>query len=94
MRLSTLAAALALLTASTLVLAGPVNINTADAETLSTELNGVGMSRALAIVEYRKQHGPFATADELANVTGIGQRTVELNRQFILVGPSKGQRPK
>ena len=65
--------------------AGPVNINTANAETLSAELNGVGMARALAIVEYRERHGPFRSADELANVSGIGQRTLDLNRQFILV---------
>ena len=69
--------------------AGPVDINTADAETLSAELNGIGMARALAIVEYRDQHGPFKSADELTNVTGIGQHTLELNRQFILVGASK-----
>ncbi len=74
--------------------AGPVNINTADAETLSAELNGVGMSRALAIVEYRERHGPFASADDLAKVTGIGQRTIELNRQFILVEPAKARRSK
>lgn len=69
--------------------AGPVNINTANAETLSAELNGVGMARALAIVEYRERHGPFKSADELANVTGIGQHTLELNRQFILVEARK-----
>ena len=72
--------------------AGPVNINTADAETLSAELNGVGMSRALAIVEYREKHGPFTSADDLAKVTGIGQRTIELNRRFILVEPAKARR--
>ncbi len=74
--------------------AGPVNINTADAETLSAELNGVGMSRALAIVEYREKHGPFASADDLAKVAGIGQRTIELNRRFILVEPAKARRSK
>lgn len=69
--------------------AGPVDINTADAATLSAELNGIGMARAQAIVEYREQHGPFKSADELTNVTGIGQHTLELNRQFILVAASK-----
>ena len=85
MRLSTLAAALALLTASTLVLAGPVNINTADAETISAELKGVGLTKARAIVEYRKKHGPFRSADDLSLVKGIGERTVELNRSDIVV---------
>lgn len=69
--------------------AGPVDINTADAATLSAELNGIGMARAMAIVEYREQHGPFKSADELTNVTGIGQHTLELNRQFILVAAGK-----
>ena len=85
MRLSTLAAALALLTASTLVLAGPVNINTADAETISAELKGDGLTKARAIVEYRKKHGPFRSADDLSLVKGIGERTVELNRSDIVV---------
>ena len=65
--------------------AGPVNVNTADAETISAELKGVGMSKARAIVEYRRKHGPFKNADELALVKGIGERTVDLNRADILV---------
>ena len=89
MRLSTLAAAFALLTASTLVLAGPVNINTADAETISAELKGVGLAKAKAIVEYRKKHGPFRSADDLSLVKGIGERTVELNRADIKVSAPK-----
>ena len=89
MRLSTLAAAIALLTASTLVLAGPVDINTADAETISAELKGVGLTKAKAIVEYRKKHGPFRSADDLSLVKGIGERTVELNRSDIVVSKPK-----
>jgi competence protein ComEA len=89
MRFSTFAAALALLTASTLVLAGPVNINTADAETISAELKGVGLTKAKAIVEYRKKHGPFRSADDLSLVKGIGERTVELNRSDIVVSKPK-----
>jgi competence protein ComEA len=65
--------------------AGPVNINTADAETLSAELKGVGISKAIAIVEYRQANGPFRTAEDLAKVKGIGARTVEVNRQNIMV---------
>ena len=69
--------------------AGPVDINTADAETMSTELNGVGMAKAEAIVEYRKKYGPFKSADDLSLVKGIGDRTVELNRTNILVSSAK-----
>ena len=85
MRLFTIAAVFALLAAPTLVLAGPVNVNTADAETISAELKGVGLAKAKAIVEYRKKHGPFRSADDLSLVKGIGERTVELNRADIKV---------
>jgi competence protein ComEA len=65
--------------------AGPVNVNTADAETISAELKGVGITKALAIVEFREANGPFKTPEELAMVKGIGERTVEINREFILL---------
>lgn len=69
------------------VLAGPVDVNSADAATLSAELKGVGMSKAAAIVEHRETHGPFKTADDLILVKGIGERTVEINRDNILLKP-------
>jgi competence protein ComEA len=65
--------------------AGPVNVNTADAATLSRELKGIGMKRAEAIVEYRKKFGPFKSADELALVKGIGPSAIQKNRDFIRV---------
>ena len=74
-----------------LALAGPVNINTADAETISESLQGVGLSKARAIVEYRQKHGPFKTPGDLSLVKGIGERTVELNRGNILVTPATGK---
>jgi competence protein ComEA len=89
MRLLKLAAAFALLAAPTLVLAGPVDVNTADAETISAELKGIGLKKAEAIVEYRTKHGPFRSADDLTLVKGIGERTVELNRSDIKVSTPK-----
>jgi len=65
--------------------AGPVNVNTANAETISAELQGVGLTKANAIVEYREEHGPFRSANDLAEVKGIGQRTIEINQGDILV---------
>ncbi|HXC57925.1 MAG TPA: helix-hairpin-helix domain-containing protein [Steroidobacteraceae bacterium] len=65
--------------------AGPVNVNTADAETLSRELKGIGMKRAEAIVEYRKKFGPFKSADELALVKGIGPSAIQKNREFVRI---------
>lgn len=63
----------------------PVNINTADAATLAEMLNGVGASRAEAIVRYREEHGNFLDVYELANVKGIGERTVERNASRIVL---------
>ena len=85
MKFANYLAAIALLALPVFALAGPVNINTADAETLAAELQGVGPSKARAIVEYRSKHGPFKTADDLSLVKGIGERTVELNRKDIQV---------
>lgn len=62
-----------------------VNINTADAATLDRVLDGVGPSKADAIVAYRKANGPFKSADQLAAVKGIGLSTVERNRDRIQV---------
>jgi len=77
--------------AASAALAGPVNVNTADAETLSAELQGVGISKAIAIVEYRKANGPFKSVDDLAMVKGIGARTVEINRKDILLESPRGK---
>ncbi len=88
MRLFSTIAALFVLAAPLAAFAGPVNINTADAETISAELKGVGLAKAKAIVEYRKKHGPFRSADDLSLVKGIGERTVEINRADIKVRDS------
>ena len=69
--------------------AGPVDINTANAETISSELNGIGLAKARAIVEYREKYGPFKSADDLSLVKGIGDKTVELNRANIRVTTAK-----
>jgi competence protein ComEA len=66
--------------------AGPVNINTADANTLATELNGVGMAKAEAIVAHREAKGPFKSVEQLADVRGIGLKIVEKNRDLLTVG--------
>lgn len=66
-------------------IAGPVNINTADAATLAKELTGVGPALAEAIVADRKANGEFTTPESLERVKGIGQRIVEMNRPNILV---------
>jgi len=44
-------------------LAGPVNLNSADASTLAKELDGIGPAKAQAIVEYRQKNGPFRSPE-------------------------------
>ncbi len=60
-----------------------VNINTADAQTLAANLKGVGETRAMEIVRYREAYGPFASAEELTEVKGIGKSTLDMNREVI-----------
>ena len=64
-----------------------ININTATAEML-TNLKGIGPSKAEAIVQYRNMHGPFMNAEELTQVKGIGQATIDKNRPLLAFEPN------
>lgn len=61
-----------------------ININTADAAAL-TKLKGVGAKKADAIVAWRKTNGSFKSVDQLADVKGIGTKTLEANRKIIRI---------
>lgn len=63
---------------------GKVNINTADSTQLQT-ISGIGQSKADKIIAYRNANGPFASVDELTNVSGIGEKTLESIRDSICV---------
>ena len=63
----------------------PVDINTATAEELAATMNGVGLKKAMAIVAYRDENGPFVSIDDLVNVRGIGTATVDSNRDRLSV---------
>jgi competence protein ComEA len=65
--------------------AGPVNLNTADAETIARELNGIGEARAKAIVEYRNEYGAFQSREDLLKVAGIGRYILDSNQENILI---------
>lgn len=62
-----------------------VNINTADSQTLARELNGIGVAKAKAIVDYREAHGDFVSVDELLEVKGIGMAILEKNLTQLTV---------
>lgn len=55
---------------------GTVNINTATLEELQT-IKGIGKKKAEAILQYRKEHGPFRTKEDLLEVKGIGKKALE-----------------
>ena len=60
-----------------------VNINTASAEELDG-LPGIGPVLAQRIVDYRTEHGPFRSAEELMQVEGIGRATMESIQDHII----------
>lgn len=72
-----------LLCSASLALANnTININTADAEMLS-QLDGIGEKKAQAIIAWRDQNGEFVSVDQLAEVRGIGEATIEANRELV-----------
>ena len=75
-----LALALCLLNLNLAYAESTVNLNSADQQTLAAVLLGVGDKKAAAIIEYREQNGPFQSVDELTEVDGIGDSTLEQNR--------------
>ncbi|MGH8198736.1 MAG: ComEA family DNA-binding protein [Steroidobacteraceae bacterium] len=72
-------------------IAGPVDVNTADAKTLARELQGIGMAKAEAIVSYRQKNGPFKSADDLAKVKGVGKKLVEQNKANLKFEAGKAE---
>ena len=62
-----------------------VNINSADAATIDRVLLNIGPAKAEAIVAYRKANGAFRSAEQLALVKGVGLKTIEKNRDRIIV---------
>ncbi|MDD2055969.1 helix-hairpin-helix domain-containing protein [Pseudomonas sp. GD03860] len=62
-----------------------INLNTADALTLQTNLSGIGKTKAEAIVAYREEHGAFASVDELLEIKGIGKALLDRNRDKLTI---------
>lgn len=66
-----------------------VDINTADAALLQM-LDGIGPALAQRIVDYRSEHGPFRTVEDLLAVKGIGEATLEGFRERVTVQAQDG----
>lgn len=62
-----------------------LDLNKADAATLQQQLSGIGSAKAQAIIDYREQHGAFASVDELLEIKGIGKALLERNRHQLTV---------
>lgn len=65
--------------------AGKLDINSASAAEIAAAMNGIGLAKAEAIVAYRTENGPFKSIEQLAEVKGVGLKTVEKNRELIEV---------
>jgi competence protein ComEA len=61
-----------------------LNINNASIEQLEM-IKGIGAKKAQAIIEYRLQHGNFATVDDLSKVKGIGSKFIAKNKTWMSV---------
>ena len=88
MKISHLVTAFLMLVSTAVFAVQPVNINTADAQMLSDSIKGIGPSKAQAIVAYRTKNGPFQDINDLAQVKGIGVKTVQKNKDNLSLGKS------
>ena len=70
---------------SNLANAESIDINTADAKTIAANTKGIGLIKATVIVNYREKNGVFNSIDDLSKVKGIGKKTIEKNRQNLMI---------
>ena len=61
-----------------------ININSADSQRLQ-DVPGVGPATAEKIIRYREENGFFSSVEDLLNVSGIGEKTLENMREYITV---------
>ena len=86
--------AASLLFATGLANAAPVNVNTADVQTLANNIHGVGSKKAQAIVTYREANGPFKSSADLIKVKGIGQTIIDKNQSDLIFSEASAKSGK
>lgn len=67
------------------LLADKININTATVDELCL-LPNVGQKTAEKIIDYRNENGPFTRLDELSNIEGFGEKTVNSLKKYLTTG--------
>ncbi|SFC52456.1 competence protein ComEA [Bacillus sp. 491mf] len=63
---------------------GKIQINIATKEQLE-KISGIGPRKAENIIKYREQHGPFQKVEDLLEVDGIGEKSLEKIKDEIIV---------
>ncbi|ANB61945.1 helix-hairpin-helix domain-containing protein [Anoxybacteroides amylolyticum] len=61
-----------------------IDINRATVEEIQ-KIQGIGPTKAAAIIAYRQEHGPFRKVEDLLNVSGIGEKSLEKMKEQILI---------
>ncbi|MCS6897141.1 MAG: helix-hairpin-helix domain-containing protein [Nitrospira sp.] len=79
------------------VSSAPIDLNRADAKTLES-LPGIGVVLARRVIEYRQSVGRFQTVEDLRAVKGIGPKTLERLKPFLVISEQEqtaegGKRP-
>ncbi len=69
----------------------PIDVNTASEEDLEL-IPGIGPAMAQRIIAWREQNGPFERIEDLLNVRGIGVKTLEKLRPYVVVHPKNATR--
>ena len=73
-----------------LTAADPVNINSADKQTLM-QIKGIGEKRADAIIAHREKNGPFKSVEALTEIDGVGPSLIESNKDMLAIGAASAQ---
>jgi competence protein ComEA len=68
----------------------PIELNSATLDDL-VEIPGIGPTMAQRILDWRDEHGPFGSVDDLMKVKGIGEKSLAKLRRFVVVSKAKSR---